>query len=210
MVPEFEKDNVCFVVVFCISVYHPFFSSFFLKNSYGHIWCALQFLLMLTRIESSGFSFFFLSVRKKFTMRQYAKWIPKQTAISTAIKSFAASHLLLWQLSLSRLEARNSTATGWNWDSCRWWWSDCNFLIKLEFLSACEWVRMVQLWFIYFLTPLQIQITMPLFSLYLSPQGSYMVSQSNLSRPASNRCKLTLFIYKRSQFRAQGKTYRVA
>lgn len=190
MVPEFEKDNVCFVVVFCISVYHPFFSSFFLKNSYGHIWCALQFLLMLTRIESSGFSFFFLSVRKKFTMRQYAKWIPKQTAISTAIKSFAASHLLLWQLSLSRLEARNSTATGWNWDSWRWWWSDCNF--------------------IYFLTPLQIQISMPLFSLYLSPQGSYMVSQSNLSRPASNRCKLTLFIYKRSQFRAQGKTYRVA
>lgn len=167
---------------------------------------------MLTRIESSGFSFFFLSARKKFPMRKYAKWIPKQTAISTAIKSFAASHLLLWQLSLSRLEARNSTATGWNWDSWWWWWwwSDCNFLIKLEFLSACEWVRMVQLWFIYFLTPLQIQITMPLFSLYLSPQGSYMVSQSNLSRPASNRCKLTLFIYKRSQFRAQGKTYRVA
>lgn len=42
-------------------------------------------------------------------------------------------------------------------------------------------------------------------SLYLSPQGSSMVSQSNLSRPASNRCKLTLFIYKKVTVQSPGE-----
>lgn len=60
MVPEFEKDNVCFVVVFCISVYHPFFSSFFFKKFVrAHLVCSAVFVDVNThRVEWVQFLLF--------------------------------------------------------------------------------------------------------------------------------------------------------